>query len=248
MKINSVNKLLIGFGILVIAGIVYRVLAFKGWERYDYSATITAPATFPIAISELYFVTPNDDFESINSDDVRDFSAKWQSYYTSIDHAKSQMLPTAIKLSYFSYRDKKFYNDSLQLPQDKMKTIFASASKNRQFLVLSQYAGTRKGLAFMVGVANDGNVVIWLRGVNMEQEVFRVKLKPKNPEPNDFFINGRVTEDEYYKETFRNLSDSVKTLLKNGYDGKANYIDSPSRYIENNQELWDHQKKNGFIE
>ncbi|WP_113653543.1 DUF2931 family protein [Pedobacter namyangjuensis] len=248
MKINSVNKLLIGFGILIIAVIIYRVLTFKGWERYNYSATVTAPASFPISISTLYFTLENDDFESINSEDVSGFSAKWQSYYTSVDHAESQKLPSAIKLSYFSYRDQKFYNDSLQLPRGKIKQVFATASKNNQFLVLSQYAGIKKGLAFMVGIANDGNVVIWLRGVNLEQEVFRAKLKPKNPTPNDYFIHGRLTKDEYFKEAFKDLSDSVKTLFKNGYDEKANYIDSPSRYIENNKELWEYQKKNGFIE
>lgn len=248
MQLNSINKLYIGFGILLIAGIIYRISTYKSWERFDYSATATAPKTFPVAISNLYFITPNDDFESINAEDVAEFSASWQDNYTSGTHAKSQRLPSNIKISYFSYRDKTFYSDSLQLPYRKIKSIFAIANKNKQFLTLSNYSGIRKGLAFMVGIANDGNVMIWLRGVNLEQEVFRVKLKPKNPKPDDFFIAGRLNRAEYFKEAFKNLSDSVKTLLKNGYDEKANYIDSPSCYIENNKELWDYQKKNGFIE
>ena len=248
MKINNINRLFIGFGIVLIAGIIYRIASYKSWERYNYSATVVVPETFPIAISDLYFVTPNDDFEGIDSEDVRRFTSRWQSYYNSGDEAKSQRLPTSIKISYFSFRDKLFYSDSLQLPKQKMEKIFVSAQKNKQFLVLSQYAGIRKGLSFVVGIANNGNIVIWLRGVNLEKEILSSKLKPKIPNPDDFYLDGKVSREAYFKEAFRDLSDSIKTLLKNGYDAKANYIDSPSRYIENNKELWEYQKKNGFIE
>lgn len=248
MKINHINKLYIGFGVLLLAGIIYRVLTYKSWERYDYSATVTAPNTFPIAISELYLITPNDDFEHIDSEYLSSFSANWQIDYTASTHAKKQRLPSSIKISYFSFRDKLFYSDSLQLPKRSIEKIFDSARQNKQFLVLSDYAGRRKGLSFMVGVANKGNVIIWLRGVNLEQEILRVKLKPKIPKAADFYFDGKISKEAYFEEAFSKLSDSVKKLLKNGYDKDANYIDSPSRYIENNKELWDYQKKNGFID
>jgi len=248
MKINSINKLYIGFGILLLAGIIYRVLTYKSWERYDYSATVTAPETFPIAISELYLITPNDDFEHIDSEYLSRFSTNWQIDHSASTHARTQRLPSSIKISYFSFRDKLFYKDSLQLPKRKIEKIFDSARENKQFLVLSDYAGRRKGLSFMVGVANKGNVIIWLRGVNLEQEILRVKLKPKIPKADDFYFDGKISKEAYFKEAFSKLSDSVKTLLKNGYDKDANYIDSPSRYLENNKELWQYQRKNGFID
>jgi len=31
-------------------------------------------------------------------------------------------------------------------------------------------------------------------------------------------------------------------------EAKANYIDSPTHYIDKNRELWEYQKKNKFID
>ncbi|RZL37691.1 MAG: DUF2931 family protein [Pedobacter sp.] len=248
MKINNINKFYILFTFLLLVGIIYRVFSFKAWERYDYVATVTVPNTYPIAISEAYFITLDDDLQSIYSEDVDNFNSTWQNNYTTSTDAKSARLPEKLVLEYFSYRDKLFYRDTLDLPHEKIKTIFESARKNKQLLVLSQYAGVKKGLTFMIGVANKGNLVVWLRGVNLEQEILKISLKPKNVLPESRFYEKDLTKESYFDKLFTNLPDSVKLKLDSGFDANANYIDSPSRYIENNTELWDYQIKNGYID
>jgi len=248
MKLNLANKSYITIAILLFLAIIYSFIHNRNWDRYNYSASITAPATFPIHLKEAYFLLDNDDFESVGGEEVDSFTSNWNDYYDKVNHAENQLLPSKLVLNYVSYRDEKFYRDTLNLPFKEMKMIFESASKNKQFLVLSSYAGTKKGLAYMVGVANDGNIIVWLRGVNLERVILKTELKVKEPLSDDLYYEKLLSKRDYINTVFANLTDSVKTLLKSGYDSKANYIDTPSRYIENNKELWEYQKKNGFID
>lgn len=150
-------------------------------------------------------------------------------------------------LKYFSYRDEKFYSDTLDLPQQEILVTFKTAEKNKQFLELSSYAGKKDGLSFVIGLANNGNVIIWFRGVYLEKELLRKKLKPTEPKVDDLYYEKTLTKEKYLAHTFENLSDSLKMVYKNGFDANANYIDTPSRYIEKNIELWQYQQKNGYI-
>lgn len=238
MKLNRTNKTYIGISFILLLLNIYTFINNRGGDRYNYAASITVPATFPVHLKRAYFLMPNDDFEGVRSEEVENFTADWHNYDVSTDHVENQLLPAKLVLSYLSYRNKIFYRDTLTLPVEEMKMVFETAAKNEQFLVLSSYAGTKKGLAYMIGVANDGNVIMWLRGVNLEKVVFKTKLKAKEPNFDDLNDGKTPTEEEYFNSVFRYLSDSVKIKLNSGYDSKANYIDTPSRYIENNKKFW----------
>lgn len=248
MKVNKLNKSYIGVAVLLVVGIIYRKISYRSWERYNYSVAVNAPETFPVHIREAYFLLPNDDFESADNEDVNNFTTTWGVNYGTTNHARSARLPQQLVLKYFSYRDRNFYADTLDLPQQEMLGVFKSAEKNKQFLRLSEYAGLKKGLSFVIGIANNGHVIVWLRGIYLEKELLRKKLKPTTPTKDDLYYEKTLTAEAYFAHAFENLSDSLKTLYKNGFDGKANYIDTPSRYIEKNIELWDYQEKNGFID
>ncbi|RZL33111.1 MAG: DUF2931 family protein, partial [Pedobacter sp.] len=138
MKVNGVNRFYILIAFLLVIWICYKIFSFKAWERYDYVATVTAPETYPIAISDAYFITLDDDLQSIYSEDVDNFNSTWQNNYTTSTDAKSARLPEKLVLGYFSYRDKLFYRDTLEIPHEKVRKIFESANKNKQLLVLSQ--------------------------------------------------------------------------------------------------------------
>lgn len=247
MQLNFINKIYICTTIILVLATFYKVVAYKGWERYNYSSAVTAPETFPVFLREAYFILPDGDSEFITEKDVNNFTTRWGADYGSSSEVNLKRLPIQLVLKYVSYRDRKFYSDTLALPQKEMGSIFYSASTKRQFLKLSSYAGDRWGLAFVIGLANNGNLTLWLRGVNLEKQLLKVKLKSVEPKPDDLYFERRISKAEYFKKAFENLSDSVKTLLDGGFDEKANYIDTPSRYIENNTELWKYQKENGFI-
>ncbi|SHE47367.1 DUF2931 family protein [Pedobacter caeni] len=248
MKLNLTNKVYIGITILLIVATAYKNISFKGWERYNYSATILAPSTFPIHIIEAHFLIPGDDFEIIDREWVNDFSTEWDTDYVSGNHAKIQRLPEKIVLRYASYRDEKFYSDTLELPKAEIKSIFKHASGNKQFLELSSHAGKKKGLNFVIGIANSGNLVVWLRGVNLEKTLLKTRLRSKEPKPDDTFYEKQLSKKDYLRMTFGGLANSIKSKIDSGINAGANYIDTPSRYIEKNKELWEYQKKNGFID
>jgi hypothetical protein len=248
MKLNLVNKFYIGVAILLFIAVVCRFVSFKSWVRYNYSASAVAPSTFPVHVREAYFIIPGDEMQGVEHQSLDYFNTDWNTDYTSVNHARLQRLPEKLVLKYVSYRDAKFYSDTLDLPQAEIKSIFKSASANKQFLVLSSFAGERKGLSFVIGLANGGNIIVWLRGVNLEKTVLKAKLKSKEPRADETYYEKQFSKKEYFKLVFEDLADSIKTKLNNGFDAGANYIDTPTRYIENNKELWIYQKKNGFID
>ncbi|TKC01773.1 DUF2931 family protein [Pedobacter cryotolerans] len=248
MKINKLNWFYMGLAFALLAAIIYQKLSYKSWERYNYSVGITAPQTFPVHVREAYFLLPGDDFESADDEDVNEFITTWGVNYGTTNHARSARLPQHLVLKYFSYRDKKFYADTLALPQKEILQMFKAAQINEQFLRLSEYAGLKKGLSFVIGIANNGNVIVWLRGVCLERELLRTQLKPVESTADDLFYEKPLSKDDYFNYAFENLSDSLKTVYISGFDANANYIDTPSRYIENNMELWQYQQKNGYID
>lgn len=248
MKLNLINKIYICISILLAVATVYRIMHFKSWDRYNYSATIVAPSTFPVYVSDAYFIVPGNDLESIDYEWVNNFNVNWDTDYNSSNHARSQRLPTKLVLKFASYRDAKFYRDTLDLPQAQISPIFKRAAAGKQFQVLSSYAGTKKGLNFVVGIANNGNIIVWLRGVNLEHIILKKRLKYRIPGPDDTYYKEPLSKQVYLNHVFENLTDSIKTKLNAGFDADANYIDTPSHYIRNNKELWIYQKKNGFID
>ncbi|MBC8987004.1 DUF2931 family protein [Pedobacter sp. N36a] len=248
MKLNKLNKYYIVLAVILVIASIYRKTAYKGGERYNYSITITAPITFPIYVKEAYFLLPDGELEGANIESTNNFNSAWGIDYGSSNHASSARLPSQFFLKYFSYRDKKFYSHKFELPQNEILNIFKTADRNNQSLILSQFAGLKKGLSFVVGIANNGYVVVWLRGVFLEKELLRAKLKSVEPKASDLDDEKNLTRDEYFKQAFENLSDSLKMVYDKGFDDKANYVDTPSRYIELNTELWENQQKKGLID
>lgn len=248
LQLNLVNKIYAVITVALMLATAYRFVSYKSWERYNYTATVFAPETFPVYVREAYFILPNDDIESLEHESVNNFTTSWDTDYNSSDPIKKQLLPKQLVLKYFSYRDAQFYRDTLDLPEQKMKWIFKAAAATKKELVLSSYWGKIKGLTFAVGIANNGNLLVRLRGAYLEETILRTKLKAKTPGKEDTYYAEPLSKEAYFKTVFSRLSDSVKTQLNNGFDSRANYIDTPSRYIENNRELWIHQKKNGFME
>ncbi|MCH5597480.1 hypothetical protein [Niabella ginsengisoli] len=82
----------------------------------------------------------------------------------------------------------------------------------------------------------------------MEQLILKKKLTAKEPQSDEIYYEMRLSKEEYIKKRFENLEDSIKLKLDNGFEANANYIDSPTHYIDKNRELWEYQKKNKFIE
>lgn len=249
MKLNLINKIYIAVAAFLVIAIVIKFFSVKSWYRFYYVTSICAPSTQPIAIRNAHFVLANGETDYINHTDVDDFNTNWgQDDFISSDF-EQQRLPVKLVLQYVSYRDKKFYNDTLNLNENEIRNVFKSAVRNKQSIGFSKYGGVNgKGLSFLIGIANDGNIAVWLRGIYLDKLLLKQKLFSKQPQGDDTYYAGQLTKEAYIKQRFENLSDSIKNKLDDGFDAKANYIDTPTRYIDKNTELWEYQKKNKYVE
>lgn len=250
MKLNTINKIYIGFAIILVLGIIWRVVSYKPWDRHYFFASVSAPYTFPVYIRDIYFVYPNgNEFGEgfyHTKDEVNNFNSSWGAEHYSPRVNKTLQFPRQLVLQYVSYRDKKFYRDTLDLPQQTIENTFKEAKANKQLLDMFTDYGIdeKQGLHFVVGIANDGDLVVWLRGMFFEKVLLKTKLKPKEPKKEDLYFAKEMNKQEYYQKVFEYMPDTVKQLVEQGYDNGAKYIDTPTRYVEENKEYWEYLQKN----
>ncbi|MNK22840.1 hypothetical protein D3C87_411210 [compost metagenome] len=249
MKLNLVNKIYIGIAIVLVLGIVWRVFSYKAWDRHYFFASVSAPYTYPIYLRDIYFIYPNEDEFgdgfSYTKEEVNNFKSSWGAEYYSPRVNDPMQFPKQLALQYVSYRDKKFYKDTLDLPRQTIENIFKEAKAKNQLLSISSNTGLneRQGLNFVVGIANDGDLVVWLRGMFFEKVLLKTKLKPKQLSPEDLYHGKKMGKEEYYRTVFEYMPDTIKNLINSGVDANAKYIDSPTHYIEKNNEYWESQKR-----
>ena len=249
MKLNTVNIIYIVIAGILLVATAFEFVKYRSWDRYYYDATVIAPESYPIHIRECYLITEDEsDLIGVRSEEVNNQNSNWNSDGDFLEIRDNMFLPEKISISYFSYREDKFYKGVLDLPKKKMERIFKQAIKNRNTEKYYSYAGKNRGLTFAIGVANDGQVFVWMRGIYLEQLILKTRLKSSEPGPDDMYYGENLSKKAYLEYAFGDLSDSVKLLYKNGYDSPANYGDSATKYIESNKDLWEYQIKNGYID
>ena len=249
MRINRINKFFIVVAICFLGLSVYNVLSYRGWNRYFYDTTAIAPENYPVSIRECHFITADDDDDVyVKTNDVNDQNSKWTSEGDFLELRDKRLLPEKLFISYFSYREKRFYKGTFTLPTKTIEQIFEEAIRNKKTERHYSYDGQNRGLSFTVGVANNGYVLVWIRGIYLEKLILKVKLTPSEPESDDLYYETTLSKEAYVAHAFERMSDSVKLVLNKGFDSPANYADSATRYIENNTKLWEYQRKNGIID
>lgn len=251
-KINLINRIYIAVALCLVATIVVKTFRYKSWDRFRYVADVCTPATYPVYIHHIDFLLPDGEhhggFYKSVSENVNNFSSRWAETYMTGDSYEPEFLPVSLVLNYTSYRNQKVYTDTLRLPQEKMREVFKSARKNKQMEKLYGSGEQILGLTFLVGIANDGNVVVWLRGIFLDKVIMKAKLMGTEPGLKEFKLGKVSSKAAYINSIFKDMPDSLRRELDRGLDAKASYIDSPGRYIEQNKELWEYQKKNHFID
>ncbi|QNK64569.1 DUF2931 family protein [Pedobacter sp. PAMC26386] len=233
MKLNLFNLVNILIAAVLLFGIGYRLFEYKPWDRYDYEAVAFAPEDSPLYIKDSYFITIDGGREGISHEEVNYRNTYWGKDLVVINHSTQIKLPAKLVLDYVSYRDQKFYADTLNLPAEKIKSIFKHAAQNDGFRTLGHSKEEAKGLLFSIGIARKGSVLVLLRGNGFEEVVLKGVLKSHEPVKKEFIHQEQqLSKDTYFREVFREITDSVKTILDTGFDPKANYLDTPTHYLE----------------
>ncbi|RYY70302.1 MAG: DUF2931 family protein [Chitinophagaceae bacterium] len=227
LKLNLRNKLYAGISILLLAAIAFKLIHYNAGNRYYYAANVTAPATFPVHVKEGYFTRNGTDMQvHLDTEEVNLFRGNWGKDYFFAEANERNLLPEMLVLKYVSYREGTFYNDTIALPAEKIKTIFEAALKNGHALAVYFKGQDKPGLSFSIGIANDGNIIVWLKDSKGKYEICRKKLTPKSPGREDTYYGEDLSKAAYLEKIFERVDDSLKTLIQSGYDAGAHYIDS----------------------
>ncbi|RYD71314.1 MAG: DUF2931 family protein, partial [Sphingobacteriales bacterium] len=212
MKVNFVNKIFLAVGVVLLAAIAWKIIKFQSWNRYYYAASVSAPQSFPVFVREIYFTTADDNVW-MDTEKVNGFNSSWAQEDYFPDVHESNLLPEKIVLKYASFREGSFYSDTIPLPADKLKAAVDAAFKNNNTVDIYFNGMQKTGLSFLVGIANNGNIIIWLTGAKQTIEIMRAKINAKPPGAEDLYYGGDMSKSEYLKDRFSMLSDSMKTLI-----------------------------------
>jgi hypothetical protein len=234
---NLLNKIYIVIlvGMVIATGI--KVHNYHAGDRYYYAASFTAPPTYPMYVQDCQFITEGDGYNQvyIKRDHVNGGSGKWGDS-DSEQTEEQERLPNALVLKYASYREKAFYFDTIPMPAKLINDIFESSlKKDLNVGLYSSGAKELPGLIFLIGIANNGNIVIWLQGKKYERKILTYHLKPIIP-TGDQFYNGAFYPPGKYFEQFNDPGQDYKKAVAQGIDAHAKYADSSTRYVEYYQE------------
>ena len=227
-KLNTINKIYAAILILLVISTIAKVLIYRGWDRYYYGATISAPHSFPINVREGHFLLENGETQYINSSEVNNNGIFYWGDGDYSEPNEKERLPVKLVLAYASYRDSSFYADTIGLPVKTIEKAFKSVKTNG--ILVSRYqAAPDFKLDFVVGIANKGNVIVWLRGENFETVLLKHKIVPHEPVGDDTYYEKRLSKKQYFKKAF-SIDSADLEAYKKGFDKDANYIDSPSQF------------------
>lgn len=237
LKLNTLNKLylLILLGMIIATGL--RIHRYHRSSRYYYATSFTAPMTYPVFVQQAYLILAGGMNVSISCQDVNDgYQMKWGETETNLSTNSLNRLPVALVIKYASYRDQTFYADSIPLPAVLIDSIFKTAEQKG--ITRKREAVGNDGtppLSFLIGIANKGNMVVWLQGKKYERKLFTCQLKTIRPKEDQEYGDKHYPPATYF-DHFR-VSDEYKRAVSRGADNKANYADSTTHYLEHDY-LW----------
>ncbi|EDM36433.1 hypothetical protein PBAL39_12032 [Pedobacter sp. BAL39] len=229
-KLNTFNKILLVTAVLLGLATLIRFLSYHSSPRYYYDASVSFPTDLPVRVWTAKLLLEGKDEKRIQTKSVSDGYGSWGFGDSPvIDH--KERLPLAVVISYASFRDKAFYRDTIPLPLDTLRSIFET--EEARGLRTSIYGMPEvKRFNIVLGIANRGNVVIWIQGEEFERTLLKHHIDAYVPRKkgDDFFQRVASSPKDYFSREFE--SDSLRIQESGGVGEKeVNYIDTPSHYL-----------------
>ena len=228
-KLNLLNRIYLTVLVLLCIATTIKIIRYKSWTRYYFSASVCAPKTYPVYVRDCYFILSDGQIGNIGTGDVNDHRSDWGNSEFEETYEKQQ-LPVKLVLEYASYREKAFYRDTIDLPADSISRIFKSSRSKGINQTLYRPGGDVGGLNFLIGIANKGNVVVWLQGKNYEVTVMKHRIVAREPVGDQTYHEGRLSKKQYFEKVFY-IDKDLQEAMDQGKDRNANYIDSSTHYI-----------------
>lgn len=237
-KFNLLNRiyLLLFLGMIIAIAVKVFILHQRDKGRIYFSVTLTAPDTYPVYLQQAYMVSADGKRNDIDDNRVNSEQDRWANV-TDFEIREKYRLPKALVLSYASSRDKKYYNDSIPLPLALIESIFkTSAAKGLEKSIMTNKGSNVNGLVFLIGIANNGNIVVWLQGKNYERKLGVYHFAAQQPQ-GEMWYDGKGYSGKHFFDVFGLTpnSDQIKAVAANGKDSLANYADSATHYLDHPQ-------------
>lgn len=222
-KMNKTNIFYVLVLLVLIVATGFELFTDKPWARYYYKTVVCAPDTYPIVLKNAYYILADSTKSTLEYNEIN----SWGESIVS-DPEEAERLPIKLVLSYLSYRDKLFYTDTIPLPEAALDSIFKNLDKTKDGIPL--YNSSQRSnfsLNITLGIANKGNIIIWLQGHNYEHTLLKHQIASDKKLSARYFPENGNQQQLY----FNRLDDEkLKEALRSGKDANANYIDSPSLY------------------
>lgn len=186
----------------------------KGQDKFEWYARDSAPKHYPMEVIRGTFVYHGEAEKGLYVPSGGTIMQGWGTPGTT--HAVGEdykPLPDRLKITYFSYAEKQFYQGEFKLPYDKMLALFqegVAADKNSPL-----YSD------IMVGVAPGGAVAVWVTGRGDTKEIFFGQANKVDLNPSAAFsipFDSKAESDVFMEKALAEFitPEELDSIKKNG--------------------------------
>jgi len=182
--------------------------------EFEWDATESAPEQYPMEIIKGDFIFKDEASNGLYIPSGGTLIEGWGNPVSShITGAKFKPLPDRLKITFFSYTEKQFYQGEFKLPYDDILDLFQQGVANNP----KHPTASR----IMVGVAPGGAVSVWVIGSGDRIEVFFGQAKKIELSPSQAFglpFKSKEQSDAYIAKQLVNVlePEELENLKKNG--------------------------------
>jgi len=239
-KKHLLNIVFTTITLVLIGLIIAKNTAIQNSGKYYYVFSESHPSEYPILeLNNSYFIENDTDSTKLNfisgDNELNGFHSYWTSKPYLVKHNNEpKFLPQGIFIKYFDLRTKKQYTDSIFLPKKEIAQVFNYAEEHKLLKIINtkENNNPNMGLEFLLGIANDGNIIFWLIGENFEKEFYRKKIEPVQ---DSLMLNDSIYKQEknHLNEFLTEMDPKTRQAIRNIPESKAQYKDSIPYYFNN---------------
>ena len=161
-------------------------------EKFDYTGTLSAPYEYPIQVVDGWLIADNYS-QSLYLGGLN--NAGWGNTGGIMAVGPDlKDVPHALEMTWRSFQENKWYTGRFDLPKAKMLALFKEGYINR---------GNGKKETYyyvIIGLAPQGNVIIWLDGAGPQIEVATFKAKEVDIKKEEYHKNVHYMFEEDYND------------------------------------------------
>ncbi len=190
----------------------------KNTTKFEWDATESAPLHYPMKIIQGTFIYHGEAEEGLYVPSGGTISSGWGEPISShLVGEKYKPLPDRLKIAYFSFAEKQFYQGEFALPYEQMLALFREGVANA---VTFDGRDMPEYSRIMVGVAPGGTVAVWVTG-RKTVEVFFGQAQKVDLDPGSAFdvpFDSEEDADTYIREVLEEelTPAELQSLKKHG--------------------------------